>query len=500
MNKTKTIFSGVFWSVAHNVVSILYGIISVPFLIDYFGKEQYGLIGLALSVNVYVALLDMGMTNTNIRFFSEYLSKKEDDRVQRLLSLTLLFYLIVGIVNTIILFVVSFYTGSLFKVTPDQATTLRNLLWILALNATFSWISVAFDQLLKANTLISWIQKRSIILKLLQFALLTITILGHASIEVYFWGYIFMATLILPLTYVKAKKVNPGINVHARWDKEMFQTTFPYALTLFSFSIFHFLAFNFRPLFLGNMSGPASVADYSILETIAKVVTVISGVFIQVLLPILTKMKYEGDNAGIIKMMNSGTKYVAILLSCIVFLLVVAMPEILTLYVGAEYTVLVPWAVLWLLTLLLSHRNVMTSLVFTETKLRSVAFMGFVAMCLAIACYCLFVPKYGVGGVVIGFAAHELTHTLFYYLYFLPRQMHVDTWNIFTHSVFPVWVLLGGTCALVSIVFNYVEMNTLPLALMKIALLGVILLVISWFVLLDREDKKIIMSLVPSKK
>ncbi len=129
-----------------------------------------------------------------------------------------------------------------------------------------------------------------------------------------------------------------------------------------------------------------------------------------------------------------------------------------------------------------------------------VAIMGFVAMCLAIACYCLFVPKYGVGGVVIGFAAHELTHTLFYYLYFLPRKMHVDTWHIFTHAVLPVWILLGGACALVSIVFSFVEMNTLPLSLMKIALLGVILLVVSWFVLLDREDKNIIKSLVSSKK
>lgn len=63
-----------------NIVNILYGVLSVPFLIGYFGKEEYGLIGLALSVNVYMQLLDMGMTNSNVRFFSEYIAK--DDKVR----------------------------------------------------------------------------------------------------------------------------------------------------------------------------------------------------------------------------------------------------------------------------------------------------------------------------------------------------------------------------------------------------------------------------------
>ena len=59
-----------------NVLSAVYGFISVPILLDYFGKGEYGLIGLATSVNLYVQLMDLGMSSTNVRFFSVALAKK----------------------------------------------------------------------------------------------------------------------------------------------------------------------------------------------------------------------------------------------------------------------------------------------------------------------------------------------------------------------------------------------------------------------------------------
>lgn len=500
MGKTKVIVSGVAWTVIQNVINILYGIISVPFLINYFGKEEYGLIGLALSVNVYIQLLDMGMTNSNVRFFSEYLAKGEKENVQKLFSLTHLFYTAIGLLNALILFGLSFCVSTLFKVTPEQAITLRNLLWILALNATFSWISVCFDQFLRANELIDWIKKRLTFLKVMQFAILWITIWLHLSIEVYFFGYIFMATVILPLTIVKAKKLMPELKLNWKFDRVVFHSIFPYAISIFSFSIFHYIAFNFRPLFLGNMSGPSAVAEYNVMNTIAMVVTVISGSFMQVLLPIVTKMTVQGEKESIQRMMFTGTKYVAIILSVIVFLLVINIDDLFTLYVGEEYVSLSKWMILWLLTLLLSHRNVMTSLVFTEKRIKSVAVMGAVAMCLALACYFVFIPIYGVGGVVIGFAAHELTHTLFYYSYFLPRKFKINTREVFLKGVLPVWVVLSLMGVVVNYAFTAVTASTLIMVISKTVCCGILYLVVVWFILFNRRDRGFVLGFVTKKK
>ena len=499
MGKTKVIVSGVAWTVIQNVVNILYGIISVPFLINYFGKEEYGLIGLALSVNVYIQLLDMGMTNSNVRFFSEYIAKGDKDRVQKLFSLTHLFYTVIGLLNSVILFGLSFCVEALFKVTPEQAITLRNLLWVLALNATFSWVSVCFDQLLRANELIDWIKKRLTFLKIMQFVVLWVTIFMHFSIEIYFFGYIFMATVILPLTVLKAKKIMPELKLNWKFDKDVFHTIFPYAISIFSFSIFHYLAFNFRPLFLGGMSGPGAVAEFHIMNTIAMVVTIISGSFTQVLLPIVTKMAVKKEDEAIQRMMFMGTKYVAIILSMMVFLLIINIDEIFTLYVGAEYVSLSKWMILWLLTLLLSHRSVMTSLVFTEKRLKPVAIMGAVAMCIALACYIIFIPKYGVGGVVIGFTAHELTHALFYYVYFLPQKFSIDTFKIFFKGVLPSWLVLGGVGMAVCYAVSYLNCSTIANVAIKIGICGIAYIIMIWFILFTKEDRFFTIDIIKKK-
>ena len=499
MSKSKVIFSGVAWTVIQNVVSILYGIISVPFLINYFGKEEYGLIGLALSVNVYIQLLDMGMTNSNVRFFSEYIAKDEKGNVQKLFSLTHLFYTIIGLLNAAILLGLSFYVDVLFKVTTEQAVILRNLLLILALNATFSWISVCFDQFLRANELIDWIKRRLTILKVMQFVVLWMTILLNLTIEVYFFGYIFMATVILPLTIMKARSIMPDLKLNWRFDKVIFHNIFPYAFSIFSFSIFHYIAFNFRPLFLGNMSGTGSVAEFNVMNTVAMVVTVISGSFMQVLLPIVTKMTVKKEKESIQRMMIVGTKYVTILLSTIIFILIINVDEIFTLYVGEEYTSLSTWMILWLLTLLLSHRNVMTSLVFTEKNITSVAVMGAVAMCAALTCYLLFIPIYDVGGVVIGFTVHELIHTLFYYTYFIPYKFSVNTLSVFLRGVLPVWLALGVTCYLVNRLFLKFDMVMIASVIVKSLVCGLIIIPLIWFVLLNASDRKLALSILKRK-
>ena len=62
MGSGKQIAKGIAWTIVLNLVNGVYGFISVPILIAYFGKTNYGLVGLAMSVNVYLRLMDFGGT------------------------------------------------------------------------------------------------------------------------------------------------------------------------------------------------------------------------------------------------------------------------------------------------------------------------------------------------------------------------------------------------------------------------------------------------------
>ena len=92
MGSTQKIVSGVVWSTIVNIVNAVYGFIAVPILINHFGKAEYGLIGLAMSVNVYMNLMDMGFNSTNVRFYSTWLAEKKYDCLRNGFQTSLSFY------------------------------------------------------------------------------------------------------------------------------------------------------------------------------------------------------------------------------------------------------------------------------------------------------------------------------------------------------------------------------------------------------------------------
>ena len=150
-SSSQRIFSGVAWTVVLNIVNAVYGFVSVPLLINYFGKAEYGLIGLAMSINVYMQLMDMGLNSTNVRFFSNWLSKRENEKVKSGFSVSLLFYGTVGLINAVILLVVAYFSNSIFNLTTEQNVIIKHLFYILAVSAIVSWYSSSFDQLISAT-------------------------------------------------------------------------------------------------------------------------------------------------------------------------------------------------------------------------------------------------------------------------------------------------------------------------------------------------------------
>ena len=114
MGSTRRVYKGVAWGVIANVVHAIYGFVAVPLLINYFGKSNYGVIVLANSVNVYITLLDMGLSTTNTRFFSNWLEKKDLDKLTKLFQSSIVFYIFIGAINALILIILAYNAGRFF--------------------------------------------------------------------------------------------------------------------------------------------------------------------------------------------------------------------------------------------------------------------------------------------------------------------------------------------------------------------------------------------------
>lgn len=441
------IIKGVYWTTIYNVVNAVYGFISVPLLISYFGKAEYGLIGLAMSVNVYMQLMDLGFNSTNVRFFSTWLAEGKKERVHVGFQTSLWFYGIVGIVNALILGVFTFFAGSLFNVSADQAVILKNLFYVLMASAVVSWYSSCLEQVVRATENVAYAQKMHLVPKLAQIVVLVLTLTCHLSILSYFLLTSLAIVLIIPLFIKKIRNELSGISFKPVCHKEVMKEMLPYCLNIFSFSIFQFSFYNLRPFFLGIRGTIESVADYRVLNGLVTVVTIVGSMFINVLLPSSSKVVANNDRASFDKIAYDGTKYITILISFCCFGMMAVGKEVLSLYVGDSYLYLLPWLNIWLLCTLATHNQAISSLILAGSDIRAISYCSAISSIVGLAAAWMLIPRFQTGGVVWAFVIYLAIQLGFYYLYYWPVKMSINSRRVFFSSFLP-FIVIGLIVAL----------------------------------------------------
>ena len=437
MGSANKVASGVVWSTIFNVVSAIYGFISVPILISYFGKSEYGLIGLAMSVNVYLRLMDLGFNSTNVRFFSAWLTKKDIIKTKKLFQTSLAFYGTIGLLNGLILFIITLFSKQLFDLTPEQDTILKHLFYILIVSAVISWYSSCFDQLIKATENVAWLQRRSLLPKLLQMVVLFATITFRLDIVWYFLLTTFSMFAVIPLYIKKIKGELPRIQFIPKFDYPILKEILPYCMNIFSFSLFQFSFYNLRPVFLGIQGSVESVADYRVLNGVIGIVSLFASSFMGALLPSASKVVAQGNRKAYYQIAYDGTKYITIVLCFCTFGMMTVGREVITLYVGESFLYLMPWFNLWLLCTLGVHNQAISSLILSSSNIRAITYNTSVASIVGLVSAWFLIPYYQIGGVVIAFILYQIIQLLFYYLYYWPRKMHIDSWRVFSKSFLP---------------------------------------------------------------
>lgn len=498
MGSANKIAGGVVWSMVVNLINGIYGFISVPLLINYFGKSEYGLIGLAMSINVYMQLMDMGFNNTNLRYYANWLTNKEDTKVKTLFQSSLAFYGSIGLLNAILLVVLSFFSAQLFHLTPEQDIILKKLLYILAVSALISWYSSCFDQLIRATENVAWIQKRTVIPKLTIIAVLFITIWYNLSIEWFFFLTTFAAFVILPLSVGKIKKEVSFVSFIPKFNWPVFKETLPYALNIFSFSIFQFSYNNLMPVIIGMRGTVESVADYRILYGITGAVSVFANVFMGALMPSTVKVVAAENKEAYYKIAYDATKYITIVLVFCAFGMMSIGKELMTVYVGNEYLYLIPWLYIWLFLAITNHNQALSTIALAGTKIRPITYSSAIASIAGLIVAWFFVPYYQIGGVIFGIISYNIIQQFFWYFIYWPKYLNVDSKHVFMYSLLP-YLLLGLTIyALISLAeisigntWTHLIVKGLAFAILYGALV---------MMMLSKRDKELLTSLIRKKR
>ncbi|WP_262249430.1 lipopolysaccharide biosynthesis protein [Parapedobacter soli] len=447
---SKRVFSGSLWGVIAKILDALAKFITIPLLVGFYGKADYGLIALAFSLNAYLRLMDLGFNVGAVRFFSMWVADREWQKIAKVSRSSIVFYGAIGLVNAAIFLIMSAYGQQLFNLTDAQLPLYRQMMVVLAFSTVLNWLAGVAIQLLSAMDELAFVNRITAIGSVLNFVIALVAIQLQWTLIMYFIAYTVVTLLPIPC-YVWRLKVFPVPRrrlLSPRWEGTAFREILTYSLTIFAMGLFQLTANNLRPLLLGKFTGGVEVlTDYRVIQTIAMLIVAFGGVFMQVLLPSTSKAYAAGDHQRIERMVFKATRYISVFLSFMVFALILNADEILLLYMGSDYPDLSLWLSLWLLTVLLSmHNTPVASLVLSTGKTRALVYSSAIACVVSLPITIVFAPGLQVGAAVLGYLVYMVLQIGFFYIYYIPRVLRLSGRRLFGSAFLPAAV--GGMMAL----------------------------------------------------
>jgi O-antigen/teichoic acid export membrane protein len=438
------IVSSFAWGVVAKVTDAAIKFISLPFLLLYFGKVDFGLIALATSVNAYLQLLDLGVNTGAVKYFSEWIGSKDYKLLDDVARTSITFYTVIGILNTLLLVLIAFFGIKFFSISAAQEDELRMMLLILAFFSLISWSTSVFSQLLIANEDIAYIEKIGIIRSLLSLIVIGLTINFSWSVISYFtWFTLANCVVVIPF-YIKAKKNNLISNFIPGLDWKKFKVVLNYSLAIVIMGVFQMSATKLRPIILSLFSndGIGLVSEYRVLETITVFIISIGGMFITIFMPKVSKLLLKNDIEIVRSFAYQATSYTSIVCVLLCMPFIICGRDILELYVGDGYSHLVPWLVVWVITILFTlHNSPVASLVLATGKTRMLVYSSALSCIISLVVNAFLAKEMGVGAAVIGYAVYAVIQMSFYYFYYNNRVLYLNSWLIFRSFIIPV--LLG---------------------------------------------------------
>ncbi len=290
--------SGVILSYALMLVNTLSGLFLTPFILQHVGAQSYGVYKSVASLSASLAVIDLGLGSTTIRYMAQYHAKNELDNAGNFLAMIFVqfavFTSIILIFGIAIFFNLSSIYGNTFS--ASDLSLAKTLVCFLLFNMVvqlfenlLSGVAVGYERFgvsngIKLICLISKFLLIFILLPLTKNILLVVILesLRFTVLTVFFFYY-----------DVKKIGVKPKL---IKWDNNLFKESLGYTFLMFIQSLTVQFNSNVDNVLIGAYIGPASVTVYSIVLTIYGTYQNLSGTIANVMLPNMTKRVLSGQS------------------------------------------------------------------------------------------------------------------------------------------------------------------------------------------------------------
>ena len=324
---------------AGQLYATLIGILLVPLYVRYMGIEAYGLVGFFTMLQGWFMLLDMGLTPTlsreAARFNGGALSALD---LRRLVRAFEGIFLAVGFVGALVLIAsAGLIADQWLKVQQLDLVEVQRAVMLMAVIVALRWVGGLYRGAVTGFERIVWLSGYNIVIATLRFVLVVPFLIYVGATPTHFFGYqLVVAVIELAVLVAKTYRLLPAVSTPGwiRWEWRPLRGVMRFALSAAFTSAIWVLVTQTDKLVLSGLLPLSDYALFTLAVLVASGIALLSSPITGAILPRLTKLSAQGDEAGVVRLYRDATQLVTVIAVPIVLVLAFFPLQVLNAWTG----------------------------------------------------------------------------------------------------------------------------------------------------------------------
>ncbi len=280
------------------ILTNVVGLLLTPFVLDYLGKDEYGIYITIGALIGTISILDFGLNNTIVRFVAKYRAEKDREGEENFLATTMIIYTMISFLVVLTGFIFYSNIDSYFtKMNQEEIEIAKMMFVILIFNLAIKLPGGAFTGICSGYEAFVFPKSLNIFRYILRsITVVGILLLGGRSIALVITDTIFNILIIGSTGYYVFNKLKVRFKLHF-FSKHFIKQILKYSIWIFIFSLVGMFQWKAGHWVLGRISEPAVLTIYGIGITLGTYYGAFSTAISSVFLPRATQMSV-GNASG----------------------------------------------------------------------------------------------------------------------------------------------------------------------------------------------------------
>lgn len=330
-------------SIIANYASQLYtsalGILLVPLYVRYMGVEAYGLVGFYAMLQGWFLILDMGVTSTLSRQAARFNAGAVGTLdLRRLIRSFEGIFLAIALCGALALAgSASILANHWLHIQSLDAEEVKHAIELMAIIVALRWICGLYRGMITGLEHIVWLSGFNAVVATMRFLLVVPYLIYVGASPTHFFAYQLVVACFESLVLVtKTYRLLPAMEVptFVRWEMRPLKGVAGFMLSVALTNAVWVFVMQADKLLLSGMIPLADYALYTMAVLVAGGVTLLSAPVTSAVLPRITRLHAEGDEAGLCRLYRMATQIVGVIVIPVVLVLALFPVQVITAWTG----------------------------------------------------------------------------------------------------------------------------------------------------------------------